>query len=271
MLKAIVGFAGRYVYAALSCLYLFTAGVLRARNRLFISDICTHFGYTRHSPIIPPELADRIGVLPKVDVSSIVPDDTAIHIHEPIEADGNISTTEIVVINKLIRTFHPAKVFEIGTFDGRTALNMAANCPPEAEIHTLDLPADKSASTKLRIVPGEEKYIEKQGSRLRYPGTSYESKITQWYGDSADFDFSPFFNQIDFVFVDGSHSYEYVLNDSGIAIQLLRDGHGVILWHDYGVWRGVTKALDELYSGAAPFENLRHIDGTSLVILLNGE
>ena len=43
---------------------------------------------------------------------------------------------------------------------------------------------------------------------------------------------------MDFIFVDGSHSYDYVLNDSRKALSLLRGGKGIILWHDYPGWTG---------------------------------
>jgi hypothetical protein len=93
-------------------------------------------------------------------------------------------------------------------------------------------------------------------------------KICQLYGDSATFDFTPFFG-MDFIFIDGSHSYEYVLNDSRKAIQLLREGKGVILWHDYATewWEGVTKALNDLYLNDSEFKDLKWIAGTSLVYL----
>jgi hypothetical protein len=38
---------------------------------------------------------------------------------------------------------------------------------------------------------------------------------------------------------------------------------GVVLWHDYGVWPGVTQALEELET--ARHLGLVHIRGTSLV------
>ena len=74
---------------------------------------------------------------------------------------------------------------------------------------------------------------------------------------------------MDFVFVDGSHSYDYVLHDSETALQLLRQGQGVVLWHDYGKWPEVTRALEELSHNSPKFSSLKHIDGTSLVCLIN--
>jgi hypothetical protein len=65
------------------------------------------------------------------------------------------------------------------------------------------------------------------------------------------------------VFVDGSHAYDYACKDSETAMRLVRP-EGVVLWHDYGVWPGVTQALEELE--AARHLGLLHIRGTSLVI-----
>ena len=258
-MSRLVAFVTRYLFGALSCVYLFTIGILRERNRLLISSICAHFGYREKAPV---------PVLPKVEVSELVPEDLPIQIREPIEADGNISLVEISVISKLIKTRDPAAVFEIGTFDGRTTLNMAANSRPEARIYTLDLPSQ--SGTELPIDPGEEKYIDKEGSGTRFIGTDCERKITQLYGDSAAYDLAPFNNTIDVVFVDGAHSYDYVLHDSRIALKLLRDGKGLILWHDYGKvwWPGLTRALNELYAEQREFSGVKHINGTSLVYLI---
>ena len=51
--------------------------------------------------------------------------------------------------------------------------------------------------------------------------------------------------QVDFVFVDGDHSYDGVLQDSRLALDLVRPG-GVIAWHDYGNGSvQATRAIDE--------------------------
>ena len=258
-MSRLIAFISRYLYAAASCVYLFTLGALREKNRLLISSICAHFGFAEDRPV--PQL-------PTIEVNELVPEDLPIQIREPIEADGNISLAEIAIISKLIKTRNPATIFEIGTFDGRTTLNMAANSPPDARIYTLDLPS--RAKTELPIDPGEEKYIEKETSGARFIGTDCEAKIRQLYGDSAVFDFSPYHNTIDMIFVDGAHSYEYVLHDSQQALKLLRDGKGLILWHDYDKiwWTGLTDALNQLYTDRKEFGGAKHINGTSLVCLV---
>ena len=65
------------------------------------------------------------------------------------------------------------------------------------------------------------------------------------------------------MFVDGSHAYDYVRKDSETAVRLVAKG-GTVLWHDYGRWEGVSRALDELE--AQRRLGLRQIAGTSLVV-----
>ncbi len=236
-------------------------GFLFEKNRLFIERICAQFGYVKKTPIL---------IVPTIELAKVVSEDIPIQVREPVAIDGNISLAEITVMSKLVKRHNPNRLFEIGTFDGRTTLNLAANASAEAEVYTLDLPKDKLSVTDLPLETGEEKYVDQEVSGLRFLGTDCEQKITQLYGDSATFDFSPFFNTVDFIFIDGSHSYEYVLNDSKRALELLRDGQGVILWHDYGKpwWSGLTTALNEMYSARKEFKNIQHIQETSLVYLV---
>ncbi|MGI9179346.1 MAG: class I SAM-dependent methyltransferase [Longimicrobiaceae bacterium] len=246
----------KYGFAAGASLYLFSLGFLRERNRTLINSICQHFGYT-----------DREVALPSVELHDLVPDCGAIRICAPEVVEGNVTLLELVAINKLVSHLSPRRLFEIGTFDGRTTLNLAVNSPEGAEVFTLDLPRTDLAATALPVEPSERIYIEKDESGARYRGSGYESKITQLYGDSALFDFSPFRGSIDFVFIDGSHAYEYVLTDSRNALRMLSGTGGIILWHDYGGWDGVTRALNELYHGQSEFGGLRRLAGTSLALL----
>lgn len=70
------------------------------------------------------------------------------------------------------------------------------------------------------------------------------------------------------VFVDGSHAYDYVLSDTRAAMTIVDPG-GLVVWHDYGIWEGVTNALDELEQRER--FGLRNIRGTSLVIWKRNE
>lgn len=259
-MKIASGLIVRHVYSAGACLYRFTLGFLFARNRSVLSTLCFYFGHVRRpDPIVET-----------VKLSEIIPGDGPIQMHAVAGQDGNITLLEMAVIARLIKLYNPGKIFEIGTFDGRTTLNMAANCSEGTEIYTLDLPKHELDSTALPLAQGDKPFINKEISGSRYSGTDYEKKITQLYGDSAKFDLSPFLNAIDFIFIDGSHSYEYVMGDSKQALKLLRNGQGVILWHDYGKWKGVTRALNELYLEVNEFKAAQHIEKTSLVCLIIG-
>lgn len=257
-------FAAKYLYALGWSLYLFTAGILHARNRALISRICAHFGNV--GPPTDP-------VVPVIEVTAIATDDVSVQIRNEMcqsrpEPRRTVRVFEAVVIAKIIQSRRPLTLFEIGTFEGRTTLSMAANSPPEAIVYTLDLSKGGERRTKLRLMPGEREYIEGELVARVYPGSDVGSKIIQLYGDSANFDFAPYYNSVDFVFVDGSHSYEYVLNDSWQALRMLRNGRGIILWHDYNDFEGVTRALNELFLEADEFRGLRYINGTHVACLV---
>jgi predicted O-methyltransferase YrrM len=244
---------GRYAVAAAGTLYALTLGTLRGRHRRLVKEIASHFGYDDH----PARM------LPSVAIEKLTFDETGVVLPEPIAADGNVTLLELLVIARLVRERRPLAIFEIGTFDGRTTLALAENSLPDARIHTLDLPA--GSATALDLAPMERQFVEKPRSGARLQGREAGKKVIQLFGDSATFDFSA--HSADFVFVDGSHAYEYVKRDSLSALRLVGEARGTIVWHDYGVWDGVTRALNELSRTDARFADLRAISGTSLVIL----
>lgn len=252
-------FIGKYLRALLSLIYIFTLGIFSARNRDLISALAGHFGlgYGRKGM---PELR-----LPETAPEDLIPESPDVRVKEASWADGNVSLQELILINQLIRSHRPANVFEMGTFDGRTALNMALNLEEGGKIYTLDLPPEEIANVLFPIHAGDSKHILKRESGARFKNRPEGAKIRQLYGDTARFDFAPYEGRMDFVFIDAAHSFEYVMNDSKIALRLLQQGKGVILWHDYGTFDGVTKALNTLHSHPGPLNALCRIRGTSLV------
>ena len=205
--------------------------------------------------------------IPSINAQSI---EQKIELIETSYAEGNISTEELEIICKLVSTQKLTTIFEFGTFDGRTTINLANNTSALSKIYTLDLPKHLSKSTKYPL--GEEAgyfdstYVDKEKSGQKYLGKKGSEKIIQLYGDSATFDYSSLLHTMDFVFVDGSHGEDYVLNDTEIALKLCKEG-GIIIWHDYGVWSSVTKILNKYYKEDPRFSNLKTIKGTSLAIL----
>ena len=233
MLKKINSHLERLAYAVAVPFYLWGVRFLLADNNRLKILLNNKFIYNQK----------RSTVLPKVRLSEITDLSAKIKVREPIKDKGNISLFEIAVINWLIKSHQPANLFEIGTFDGRTALNMAINCPAAGKVFTLDLSREQMQFTRLPLTGGDLEFINKAISGAKFLKTRYKDKITQLYGDSAEFNFFPYQDQMDFVFVDGSHSYDYVLHDSETALKLLRHGKGIVLWHDYGKWPDVTRGL----------------------------
>ncbi|MHC5063680.1 MAG: class I SAM-dependent methyltransferase [Planctomycetota bacterium] len=252
-------FAGKYGRALVHSAAAFTYGVFTYKGRSIISEVDK---IARSKP----EKVEQ--TVPQIPVSDLLDGKAAMRICEPEAVLGNVTLLETIIINQLIAARQPQCLFEIGTFDGRTTLNMAANAPGDAQVFTLDLPKQQLDSTALVVEEGDRAHIDKDASGLRFQGREEAGKITQLYGDSATFDFAPYHGKVDLIFVDGAHSYEYVINDSKIALELLRDGKGVILWHDYGSYPGVTKALNELHAKGGVYSGLRHIADTAVVCLL---
>ena len=204
--------------------------------------------------------------LPVADWREVFPA-KPIALAQPRKNQGDVNLAELSVLATAAASVSAgSEIVEIGTFDGRTTLNLAANSAPHLAVFTLDLPPD--AQPKYALAPGERAFVEKPRSGRHFVEAPPEwagpaKRITQLFGDSATFDFSAHHGRAGLVFVDGSHAHDYVIADTETALKLVAP-KGVIVWHDYGVWEGVTRALDEIE--ASRHLGLRHIRGTSLVV-----
>jgi len=205
--------------------------------------------------------------LPTVSLEDLFPEGAGLSIrleHGFPRAKANLTLDELAVIALICQWLKPSAVFEFGTFNGRTTLNLAANTPVDAKIYTLDLPAAGETAFDVETRDSDFHLEERSGSYFR--GTGFSGKIEQLWCDSARFDEAAFRGLVDLVFVDGAHSYEYVRSDTTKALAMVRPG-GIILWHDYCAWYpGVFKHLHELL----PTYPIQHIEGTHLAILSPG-
>jgi predicted O-methyltransferase YrrM len=247
-----------YLGAMIGAAHAFTIGVTRPQGRRLLREISEYLfgkGFGNEPHLLP--VTNGAGYRSQ----------SPLRIHAFESADGNVTLEELVVLTAAVAQRKPQRLFEFGTFDGRSTLNLAANASPEAEVWTLDLPQTHLADARFVIDSREASYVLKSVSGSRFANTPEAMKITQLYGDSATFDYGPYVGKMDFVFVDASHAYEYVMNDSRKALSLIGQRNGVIFWHDYSGWDGVTRALNELYEGAPAFADLKWIEGTTLVVL----
>lgn len=185
--------------------------------------------------------------------------------------DGNTTDPEQRALIALVQELRLAdpQIFEFGTFDGRTAINLAHHT--NGSVFTLDLPQDCGClslriygNAALRLFDRDYMPHNQVKKRLRL---DKDQNITRLYGDSAAFDFLPHEKRFDFVFIDGGHSKEYIENDTEVAFKLLRTEGGLIVWHDYGDWPEVTAYLHEKYDNDERFKDMFQIESTSLTVL----
>jgi predicted O-methyltransferase YrrM len=202
--------------------------------------------------------------LPTVSLEELFPGTARLPIHlerSLPRAVGNLTTDELAAMALICQWLKPSVVFEFGTFNGRTTLNLAANTPAETKIYTLDLAEPGETQHSLDQVDVDLHLRDESGNFFR--NTPMSAKIEQLWGDSALFDETVFHGKVDLILVDAAHSYEYVRSDTTKAMAMLRPG-GVILWHDYCVWYpGVFEYLHELL----PAYPLKHIEGTHFAVL----
>jgi predicted O-methyltransferase YrrM len=176
----------------------------------------------------------------------------------------NTPIDELAYLALLSRALEARKIFEIGTFRGRTALNFALNSPDDCQIWTLDLPAEDRDSAAGDYNNADARIMRASLTGIDYQGKDVAGKIRQLFGDSTRFDFSPYHDQMDIVFVDGAHHYAAVRSDTLAALRMARPG-GYIVWHDfanYGDYNDVTRAVLDLLPG----QNVVQLANTQLAI-----
>ncbi len=257
--------AGRYALGTLGCMFLVLFGWFSPKTRETLHEVAFRLGLRKRpeqDAVLPPTL------IPQITLGALCPHAPPVRVIEPDAVSGNISELEMLVVASLIASRQPQACFEIGTFDGRTTLNLAANAGSSCRIYTLDLPPGDLGKTALEVAYGDENFIVKDASGARFSDTPWSAQITQLYGDSAAFDFTPYEGMMDMVFVDGAHSAAYVKSDTEVALRLLKPEGGLILWHDYSsyYWRELTVAMNELYAGRSEFRSMRWGKGTTLVV-----
>lgn len=168
------------------------------------------------------------------------------------EESHHANHTDMVYVCGMASAVNARRIFEFGTYRGQTTCGMASVCK-DAQVFTLNLPPEADP----RYAPYIGMYIARSPDRER---------ITQLFCDARTFDTTPYRESMDYIFIDGDHSYQGVRNDTEKALQLLKPG-GVIVWHDYAAKSpGVLEYLAE-FSRERPLFRLRK---TCLAVYVDG-
>lgn len=201
--------------------------------------------WTRIDSLIPETLTDGQSLALK-----------AIH-----TTDHNCSFHELSTLAVIAKWVAPAKALEIGTFDGRSALAIAANMPEDGRLWTMNLPPTHADGT-ANGASYDERLATKVESGYRFKSMPEAKRITQIFGDSTKYDYTGM-GPFQYIFIDGGHGEGIVRQDTTNALNLVDRGKGVILWHDATRY-GVRPALARFRKSGLP---ISLILGTSIAIL----
>jgi predicted O-methyltransferase YrrM len=178
-----------------------------------------------------------------------------------VRVTGPVSRTGRLVLAALSIVLDADSIFEIGTFAGETTWVLAHN-QPKARVYTLDLPGPETVAV-AGLELAHPQYFSRWARGRYFHGTPEGERITQLFGDSASFDFSPYAGKMDLVYIDASHSYSYVRSDTQAAFTMLSE-LGMIVWDDYTYYPGVYAYLNEI---APTLDHpIFHVLGTRLAV-----
>ena len=181
------------------------------------------------------------------------------------QSGGGTDSREILSLAAVTKLLRPKRIFEIGTYNGRTTAVFILNSSPDCGVFTLDLPPEAGSlseylPTDIGLVQDRrpEGYLKRAGLTQRY---------RQIYCDSMTFDPEPFRDSVDLGFIDGAHAEKFVRNDTTkMAVMISRRGY--VFWHVYG-GRGSFRPLSK-YLETLPIEIYR-IPATSLALTTAAE
>ncbi len=147
---------------------------------------------------------------------------------------------EILALLRLLKAVRPSRVMEIGTANGGTLLMFSRVMAPDGRLISIDLPGG----------PGGGGYPEWKVPLYRafaMPGQDLELIRGDTHDPDALRRTEAWLagDRLDFLFIDGDHSYEGVKQDFETFGPLVRPG-GIIAFHDIEFCEGVRQFWQEL-------------------------
>jgi len=174
------------------------------------------------------------------------------------QTGGGTTAREMLILAAVTRALRPKRVFEIGTYNGRTTAVLIMNAPRDCEVLTLDLPPQ--VSEREGYIPSDLELIGNRETERFLKRARLGQRYRQIYSDSRELDPEYYRDSVELGFIDGAHALEYVKNDTE-KMAIMMANRGYVFWHDYG-GRGEFRPLSR-YLESLPIQ-LYRIRDTSL-------
>ena len=165
---------------------------------------------------------------------------------------------EITSLLEDVKKLNPKRVLEIGTCKGGTLYLWTRAAQPDATIVSVDLRSGKVSGSYSRLrTPIYRRFARRQQRLHLVRADSHQmntlEQVKRLFGGS----------EIDFLFIDGDHSYEGVKRDWEMYSTLVRKG-GIIAFHDVAGNYGEThvkQCWDEIKDNFRHCEYMVHPEG----------
>lgn len=147
---------------------------------------------------------------------------------------------DIEVLQTLCAYFKPRRVVEIGVYEGNTARQILEASPWIENYVGVDM-----------LPENLPKGYDQMPQPAKSPGCRVvrDARFGVVLLAKSDELCPGLVHPVDMVFIDGNHDYEAVCHDTKVSRQALRDGKGVLVWHDYPNAPGVVRCVDEYNLG----------------------
>lgn len=123
-------------------------------------------------------------------------------------------------------------------------MNLSANSPEGSILYTVDLPENNFGIDFIDVKSphnNDTRNLTKIGHLIE---DEKNHKIQIIREDSSKLNFKESIGNVDLVFIDGCHQFEYVKMDSINSFEIL-NLNGFLIWHDYGYVGDVSLFVDK--------------------------
>lgn len=215
-----------------------------------------HFIHTLNNSFIRPlQLAEIFPGIEKqsIEIGAIDPD------------TSHLNHVDMLYVCAIARHIQARTLFEFGTYLGRTTYHLAMGSEVE-NVFTLDLDPSLTHAKEMKLGRAVKAVHQRGLQGYFFQNQACASRIIQLHGDSRTFDYSSYYKKMDFIFIDGGHTYDLVVNDTHQAFNMLKAG-GVVIWHDFAPKSPDVVTFAKHFSISQPLFWIRE---TSLLVYIDG-